>query len=400
MALISSIRLCYIVYGLLNRAIIFVVSIVILLTGLSSCSINKNISQGFLRDSSIVFEPINEYASMRIPALVVTNENSLLAFCEGRIGTSSDWAEMDLLMRKSTDGGKSWETPIIIAPRQGPHPTSNPTPIVGSDGTIHLLYQRDYAKAYYTKSVDDGRTWSEAVDITHVFEQFKPEYDWKVLAPGPGHSIQLKSGRLVAPVWLANSSKLIPHRTHNPSCVATIYSDDLGKTWQRGAIIADNSPELKNPNESMLVQLDDGRVMITIRNPSDEKRKSISYSMDGISNWSKPVFDDELFEPVCMSSIIKASLKKNNKRSALLFLNPDSEHLPKHPRQNLTVKVSTDNGNSWTKHKVINEGPSGYSDIAVGNDGTVYCLYETNTVSKGWNYSLVLKTFKLKDLIK
>jgi sialidase-1 len=163
MGLNVNVRLGMAVSNLSGRAITLFVSICLLFAALTSCSTNKGLSHGIVRDSSIVFEPQNEYASMRIPALVMTKANSLLAFCEGRIGTSSDWAEMDLLMRRSTDGGKSWETPIVIASRQGPHPTSNPTPIVDSDGTIHLLYQRDYAKAYYTKSVDDGRTWSEAV---------------------------------------------------------------------------------------------------------------------------------------------------------------------------------------------------------------------------------------------
>ena len=366
---------------------------------LTSCSTSKLSSGNVVQDSSIVFEPVNGYASMRIPALVMTKKGTLLAFCEGRIGTSSDWADMDLLMRRSTDKGKSWEPHIVIAPREGNKPTSNPTPIVDSDGTIHLLYQRDYARAYYTQPKDDGKTWSKAVDISYAFDAFKPEYDWKVLAPGPGHAIQLKNGRLLAPVWLADPVKLVPHRAHGPSCVATIYSDDLGKTWKRGEIVADNSPELKNPNETMAVQLDDGRVMLNMRNPSKERLRSISYSEDGATNWTKPVFDDELFEPTCMAGLIKMPDVKAGK-SALIFSNPDSRNIPKHPRKNLTVKVSLDQGQSWPFQKVINEGPSGYSDLAVDTDGTVYCLYETNTVAQGWNYSLVLKKFKLKKLIK
>lgn len=368
---------------------------------MASCSSGKQASGShFIQDSSVVFEPGGEYASMRIPALVITKQGTLLAFCEGRIGTSSDWADMDLLMRRSTNGGKSWETAKVIAPRQDQKPTSNPTPIVDGNGTIHLLFQRDYLRAYYTKSTDDGKTWTEAKDITYVFDQFKPEYDWKVLAPGPGHAIQMQNGRLLVPVWLSDPDRLVPKRSHGPSCVATIYSDDLGETWKRGDIVANNSPELKSPNESMVVQLDDGRIMINMRNPSPQKLKSISYSPDGISNWTKPVFDEELFEPVCMASLIKAPLKKNASKSVLLFTNPDSKDIPKHPRKNLTVKLSYDQGESWPVKKVIEPGPSGYSDVAVGSDGTVYCLFETNTVAKGWNYSLVLKKFKISSLTK
>ncbi|MGV3508618.1 MAG: sialidase family protein [Sphingobacteriaceae bacterium] len=366
----------------------------------SGCSVKKSLSGNFISDSSIVFEPNSEYASMRIPALVMSNKGTLLAFCEGRIGTASDYADMDMLLRRSTDKGKTWGPFIVVAAREGQKPTSNATPIVDSDGVIHLLYQRDYERAYYTQSKDDGITWSKAIDITYVFNEFKSEYDWKVLAPGPGHSIQLTNGRLLVPVWLAASDKLIPHKSHKPSCVATIYSDDLGKTWKRGDIVANSTPELKDPNETMAVQLDDGRVMLNMRNPSAVRRKAISYSVDGATNWTKPEFDEELFEPVCMASIIKVPAKNNNEKSVLLFTNPDSRNIPKHPRKNLTVKLSYDAGQSWPVQKVINEGPSGYSDMAVDKDGMVYCLYETNTVGKGWNYSLILKKFKVDKLKK
>lgn len=360
------------------------------------CRTTAKLAQQPYIDSSIVFEPKEgEYASTRIPALVSTPKGTLLAFCEGRIGSASDWAEMDLLMRRSTDGGRTWGPYVVIAPRNGKRPTSNSTPIVDKEGNIHLLFQRDYANAYYTKSTDDGKTWSAPVDITYAFDAFRPEYNWKVLAPGPGHAIQLKNGRLVAPVWLADSEKLTPHRSHYPSCVATIYSDDLGKTWKRGAIVVNNSPKIKNPNETMAVQLEDGRVMLNIRNPSDVHRRAVSYSPDGISNWSEITFDEELYEPVCMASIIKISTKENGGKSRLLFVNPDTRNNPKPPRENLTAKLSYDDGQNWTVQKVLNPGPSGYSDLAVGSDGTIYCLYETNTVGKGFNYSLVLKRFNV-----
>ncbi len=367
---------------------------------LFSCkTTSRSIASASGVDSSIVFTPEGEYASTRIPALVITKKGTLLAFTEGRIGTASDWSEMDLLMKRSLDDGRTWEPAQVVAPRKN-GPTSNPTPIVDENGTIHLIYQRDYAKAYYTSSKDDGKTWSPPTDITYAFDAFKPEYDWKVLAPGPGHSIQLKNGRLIVPVWLSDPDRLVPHRSHGPSCVATIYSDDHGLTWKRGAIVAHNTPELKSPNESMVVQLDDGRVMINMRSPSRERLKSISYSADGISNWTKPVFDDELFEPVCMSGFIKVPARNGVGKSMLLFSNPDSRNIPKNPRKNLTIKLSYDDGQSWPVQKVLNPGPSGYSDLAVGKDGTIYCLYETNTVGTGFNYSLVLKKFNLDFLTK
>lgn len=343
-----------------------------------------------------VFEPApGQYSSTRIPALVLTKKGTLLAFAAGRIESASDWADMDLLVRRSEDGGSTWGPIQIVAERAGSKPTDNPTPIVGQDGTIHLLYQRDYAYAYYTQSTDDGLTWSPATNITPTFEAFKSDYDWKVLAPGPGHSIQLKNGRLVVPVWLANSDKVKPHRSHRPSRIATIYSDDNGKTWQRGAMVPEANG-FKNPSETMAVQLPDGGVMLSIRNESEKRRKGISYSEDGISGWSVPTYDEGLFEPICMSSIVATHHKETD---YLLFVNPDSENIPKHPRQNLTLKVSDDHGKTWSVAHVLNEGVSGYSDIAIGPDGTVYCLFETKQHATD-SWSLVLKRLTLSELLE
>jgi len=343
-----------------------------------------------------VFEPKSgAYSSTRIPALVLTKKGTLLAFAAGRIESASDWADMDLLVRRSEDGGNTWGPIQVVAERAGSKPTDNPTPIVGADGTIHLLYQRDYAYAYYTQSTDDGLTWSPAVNITPTFDAFKEDYDWKVLAPGPGHSIQLENGRLLVPVWLADSDKLKPHRSHRPSRIATIYSDDNGKTWQRGALVPD-AEGFKNPSETMAVELPDGRVMLSIRNESEKGRKGVSYSKDGISDWTTPSYDEGLFEPICMSSILATPYKGTD---YLLFLNPDSENIPKHPRQNLTLKVSADNGKTWPVEHVVNEGISGYSDLAIGPDGTIYCLFETKLNPKD-SWSLVLKRLTLDKLVK
>ncbi|WP_295121173.1 exo-alpha-sialidase [uncultured Chitinophaga sp.] len=362
-----------------------------------SCRSTSSSTGSTHNGSPVVFEPGGIYTSMRIPALVISPKNTLLAFCEARIGSASDWADMHLVMRRSTNGGKTWEQmKILDSSKQSP--VGNPTPIVDANGTIHLLYQKDYKDAFYISSADDGRNWTAPVDITSVYEQFKPEYNWKVLAPGPGHGIQLKNGRLLAALWLADSRKLLPRRSHAPSCVATIYSDDLGKTWQRGAIVADSTAAISNPNESMPVELPDGRVMMSIRNTSAIKQRAFSISNDGIANWGPVRFEEELFDPTCMAGITSVAV---GGKPALLFINPDSRHIEKTPRKNLVAKLSFDNGQTWPQQMVLDSSAAGYSDVAVGHKGNVYCLYETNTKgNKGFNYTLVLKKFNVADVNK
>jgi len=215
---------------------------------------------------------------------------------------------------------------------------------------------------------------------TRTFEAFRPEYDWKVLATGPGHGIQLISGRLIVPVWLSTGEG---GHAHRPSCISSIYSDDHGKTWYCGEIIAKDPDPLRNPSETVALQLKDGRVMFNIRNESKVHRRAVAFSPDGASNWTTPVFDEALYEPICMASIVRYSIKPKNR---ILFSNPDSHHKstvdkPSRSRENLTIKLSYDEGRSWPIAKSLEKGVSGYSDLAVGLDGTIYCFYERGSIS-------------------
>lgn len=321
------------------------------------------------------------YVTYRIPALVMTTKGTLLAFCAAR-KDFGDWSDIDIALRRSTDGGKTWDAPRIIADA-GTGTADNPVPIVDRrTGAIHFLYQVNYAHVYYVRSDDDGATFSKPVDITATVEKFRPEYDWKVVAPGPGHSIQLRNGRLLVPVWMA-----LDH-SHRPSEIATIYSDDEGQTWQRGEILPRT---LHNPSESVAIQLADGRVMLNIRCENSEHRRAISFSKDGATGWTKPVFADELYDPICMASLIRVSERPKQKKNRILFANPDSQAdatvvSPKHGmrvRQNLTLRLSYDEGKTWPVAKALEPGRSGYSDLAIGRDGTIYCLYERGVASNG-----------------
>ena len=340
------------------------------------------------------------YAHYRVPAIAVSPKGTVLAFVEARKNSSGDWGTQDIMMRRSTDSGQTWEEPRVIArvkgkiqqnevaftqnlAKPGEVTYNNIVPIVDrKNGVVHFLFCVEYAWAYYMRSDDDAMTFSEPVDITGTFEKFRSEYDWKVLATGPGHGIQLENGRLVVPVWLSDGTG---GHAHRPSIVSVIYSDDAGKTWERGDVVV-RHPELKNPSETLALQLTDGRVMLNIRNESPEHRRAVSYSEDGATGWTTPVFHDELVEPVCMGSLIRLSAQPRDSRNRVLFANPDSNE-PRdperpegnHKRQNVTVRLSYDEGRTWPVKKSIERGVSGYSDLATGPDGTIFCVYERGT---------------------
>jgi sialidase-1 len=335
------------------------------------------------------------YKLYHIPGVAVTAKDTVLAWCEAR-KKGSDWDAIDILLRRSSDNGKSFSEPKRIADVKGPiakNPFAqrlsfvntndvtynNPVLIPDRDGSVHGLFCVEYMRCFTMRSVDDGATWSEPAEITSVFESFRKAYDWKVLATGPDHGIQLKSGRLVVPVWLSTGTG---GNAHRPSVTATIYSDDGGKSWHAGEIAVPCTEAWINPNETVAVELLDGRVMLNVRNESKAHRRLVTVSPDGATRWSEPRFDDALLEPICMGSIVRFPAR-DGAPACLLFSNPDNltcesgKEVPgkNRDRKNLTVKLSADEGQTWPVGRVLEPGPSMYSDLAVAADGTIFCFY-------------------------
>jgi sialidase-1 len=330
-------------------------------------------------DSQPLFEAgHDDYRCYRIPAIAVAPSGAILAAAAGRYDGHGDWSNADLMLRRSVDGGETWENQQALV-NDGDNTVDNPCFIVDAKrGEVHLMYQINYARAYVKTSRDDGATWSPPHEITPAFEEFRTrdDYPWQVIAMGPGHGLTLRSGRLTVPVWLATDKK------HRPSLSATIYSDDHGKTWHAGEVIAATTEATPNPSETELVELSDGRVLANIRSESKRHRRLFSISDDGTTGWSTPEFQEALYEPICMGGNA-AFVDDDGRTTALLYSYPNSGpgsgiggSEGNRERRNLTVRLSDDDGRTWPISRVVDRGPSGYSDMAVGPDGTVYLLYE------------------------
>ncbi len=337
------------------------------------------------------------YALYRIPGIVVTAKGTALAYCEARKSDRGDWGPIDILMRRSEDGGRTWAprqtvvhvegeepvNPVAAAQKldkPGDNTANNPVAIADMEtGAVHFLYCLEYMRCFYMRSDDEGATWSQPVEITAAFEKFRPGYDWKVIATGPAHGIQLqrgaRKGRLVVPIWMSLGTG---GHAHRPSVTATIYSDDGGKSWHRGDIAIPDAPPFRYPNETVAVELSDGRVMLNARSESDAHRRIVTTSPDGATGWSAPRFDDALLEPICMGSIVRADDRH------IVFANPhnlsrkDGKEAPGKSRDRIdvSVKLSRDDGATWPMNRLLEEGFSGYSDLAATKDGTVLCFYE------------------------
>lgn len=340
------------------------------------------------------------YWNYRVPGILCTPSGVILASVEARRGSGGDWDGNDILLRRSLDGGITWEAQqqVVSHTQYGPGPVSNFVMIAdrqdgSGNGIVHALYCHNYSRCFYMHSKDDGATFSAPVEITESMAAFRERYSWRVFAFGPGHGIQLENGRLVVPVWMSDGSGTefgAGKLGHRPSEVACVYSDDHGQSWQCGDTVVRTDERFRNPSETIPVQLSDGRVLFNIRTENRENRRLISISDDGAHGWSDPRFDDALLEPVCMASMIKLHAKSPRNANYILFANPDNlenELVPlggnlAHDRKRLTVKLSPDDCQSWPISRILEAGPSGYSDLAVTADDTVLCIYEDGMVDR------------------
>lgn len=307
--------------------------------------------------------------------MVTTPEGTLLAFAEGRKNGCSDTGDIDLVMKRSVDGGKSW-SPLTVIRDDGENVCGNPAPVVeAGSGTIFLLStwnlgedrereiinetSEDTRRVFVMRSEDDGRSWSDPREITRDVK--KEEWTW--YATGPCHGIQLKhspfKGRLVIPCdhIEAGTKKYYSH---------IIYSDDLGETWKLGG----TTPQ-DQVNECTVAELGDGRLMLNMRNyDRSQKSRKISLSEDGGITWSNLVSDTTLIEPICQASLLSAITPEG--KPVLCFSNPS------HPdkREQMTLRISTDKGSTWSVSQLLHAGPAAYSDLTQLPDGTIGCLYE------------------------
>jgi sialidase-1 len=312
------------------------------------------------------------YHTFRIPSVLATPRGTVLAFCEGRKAGRGDAGDIDLVLRRSGDGGATWG-PLQTVWDDGPNTCGNPCPVVDrSTGTVWLLlthnlgrdHERDIIAGksqgsrtvWVSRSEDDGATWTKPEEITSSVK--KPDWTW--FATGPGVGIQTRDGRLVVP---CDSIPLGGKKAHS----FVIFSDDHGRTWKTGGTASDSH------NECQVAELADGRLQLNMRNHnSSKRRRGVAESRDGGLTWSEVRFDDALPEPVCQASLLRFTRKPPHAKDRLLFANPADEKT----RTKMTVRLSLDEGLTWPVSKLLHEGPAAYSCLAVLPDLSIGCLYE------------------------
>ena len=366
----------------------------------------------------------------RIPGLATTMKGTLLAIYDVRRDGKKDLqGDIDTGLSRSTDGGKSWEPLRIVLDKgmwgglpQKFNGISDPCILVNEQnndifiaglwmfgvldengkwveklnnnssdwqhqwrgkGSQPGFSEKETCQFLVTKSTDDGRTWSEPVNLTCMCKN----KEWWLWAPAPGHGITLRDGTLVFPTQGRDST--------GKGFSNITWSKDNGKTWKTSTAAS------RGTTENMVVQLRDGSVMINMRdgtnrtNSSGSNGRVIAVSQDLGKTWtSHPTSRGSLIEPACMASLHKHIYTENGeKKSILLFSNPNS----KSGRHHMTINVSFDDGASWPEKNwiLLDEGLGrGYSCLTSVDEQTIGILYE------GSQSDLIFQKIALNDLIR
>lgn len=337
--------------------------------------------------TAIVFQAgESNYKCFRIPAIVQSPEGVLLAFAEGRVKDCGDYGDVDIVLKTSSDGGKSWG-PLTVVASYDTLQCGNPAPVFDlldpsfPKGRLFLFYNTGNAseweirkgvgqrQAFYTASSDGGLTWSPPVNISAEVHCPKPHLaDWRTVANTPGHALQLENGRIFVAANHSANGELPAFRDYRAHA---FFTDDHGKTFRL-------SPDVDYPgsNEAIAARVGSG-VLMSVRNQSgDAKYRLLVRSNDGGETWDSVRIATDLPDPVCQGSILNF-IQKNGEK-ALLHSNLASQT----ERCCLVLKISRDAGQTWETVREIYAGSAAYSDLVALKAGTVGILFECDDYTK------------------
>jgi sialidase-1 len=356
-------------------------------------------ANGQAKEVPVFVSGTDGFKSFRIPAIIKAPDGSLMAFCEGRLNGSGDFGNIKIVMKRSRDSGKTWGDIKTIATNDTLQ-TDNSAPVVDMTdpaylkGRIFLFYNTGNVsesklrrglgvrEVWYKTSVDNGASWSAPVNITlQVHKPKQPNFnkaynfneDWRSFANTPGHAIQFVAGKYKGRIYIAaNHSAGEPQKKYADGRAFGYYTDDHGKTFKISEDV--NMP---GGNEVMAAELTGNKLMMNIRNQlGNVKQRIVSISNDGGKSWNTTRFDNHLPDPVCQGSILNIGGKMKN----VLAVCNDADTTN---RDNLTLRISFDEGKSWKINKLIAKAPEGYkgdysaySDLVKLSGYTVGILYE------------------------
>lgn len=317
----------------------------------------------------ILWQHDDAYTNYRIPGMIMTRQGVLLAYCEAR-RASGDWSMMDILMQRSTDGGVTFEPPVILAAGTAAHPTVN-NPVMAEDknGVLHFLYCEDYAirggRVLHRVSRDAGLSWSEPGDVTYAT---RPDFR-NAFALGPGHGLCTGDGTLLFPVWMVPQAAGAELDAHGPSVVSVLYSRDDGATWRMGDVLP-APDDMPSPGETEAALTEGGDVLFNCRLGWGAFCRGSAVSASGYDGFRDVRRVPALTDPCCFGSLVSGRGPDGVFRLFYAGCRAVDD------RKDVTVWVSRD-GRDFRPALTVDGARGGYVESALSPDGgTLYVLYE------------------------
>jgi sialidase-1 len=332
------------------------------------------------------------YAAYRIPA-VINAGGTLLAFAEGRRNSSADGGDIEIVQRRSTDGGCTW-TPQQVVADAWTDSVDQPVPMVTDAGTVVLMtnWQRgtvtqddiqagivppeDGRRVFVQTSADRGVTWTRRREVTASVK--RPEWRW--FASGPGHGVTIARGKALGRLVAAGDHTLT---SRNERGIETLISDDDGQTWRLGGIDDHSAADdPMRPDETTAAELPDGRLYFSSRNVDGTLLdpplgRGYTYSLNSGSSFSAPVRPmPAIVAPEAEGSVLQdPGYPAGVTCAPLLYSGPEDPLLRRH----LTVRRSDDGGLTWRDIAEITDAttPAAYSDMVKVSRTQLGILYET-----------------------
>lgn len=336
-------------------------------------------------------------SNYRIPALVTAADGSLVTVTDKRYNGAGDLrAKIDPVVRRSTDGGKTWSEPVTIANFGGPNGAGDAALVldkIKNPGTLLCVFAADQGfgastpsnpiKIQYCKSTDNGISWSAPVDITNqVYGSGCSDpvrKNWYAAFLASGRMQQLRSGKIAGVL-------VVRQNASGPYDNFMLYSDDGGSTWSVSPGVA----AAGQADEAKIVELANGNLLMSTRHSGARR---ISISTDGGQTWGSATVQNQLPEPGCNGDLIRySSTQDGNTQNVLLHSIPANTGT----RKNVTVFISKDEGLSWSLLKTIFPGSSAYSSLTVLPDGSVGVYYECGEYE---TYQMYFARFSTPELL-
>lgn len=345
---------------------------------------------------TLLFQP-GDYNSTnyRIPGVITAKDGSIVAVTDKRKYNQGDLPEdIDIVCRRSTDGGHTWSEPYTIAQGTGYNhgfgdcvlawTNDDNGLIAGFVGGVGLWNSTpsNPIRSYIARSYDNGQTWTEPEDITDfIFGSncVVPEHrTWRASFFGSGNGLITSTGRImfVAAIRETTAQSLSNY---------AVYSDDNGITWHvsgRASVSGD---------EAKVTELVDGRILMSIRHNG---KRWYNISNDGGETWQSSTSTwNDITAPACNGDMIRyTSVNQGFNKNRLLHSVPFGSS-----RTDVSVYISYDEGETWPVRKCIVPYSSAYSSLCVLPDGTIG-LYVEEEYPGNSGYSTVFYNFSLEWL--